>query len=808
VAPNEPGEASTPTDPQSDQQKNLDINAPENEDREPPRLRVDISQSQAPDETISVNLGEAAEPDEPESLVQITLDLLKSTRVRLIVEALRPAQGSSEEESPPGSMVVIESQGDQAEPIVTLQPPVEKIFSVMYLRRALRRWPYSLEITLFGLAILVYLMTHLVGLTRFPIYFFSDEAVQTVAAADLIRDNFLDEEGVFLPTYFKNGPYYNLSVSVYLQILPYLFFGKSVFVTRATSVLVSLLAAVSIGLMLRDMFKIPYWWSGVLLLSIAPAWFLHSRTAFETVIFASFYAACLYTYLLYRYRSPHYLYYSVLLGALAFYSYSPGQVVIGLTGIMLFLSDIRYHWQYRGMVLSATGLAVLLAIPYLRFRVGHPAAPFEQLRTLDSYWIQPLPLKEKLTLFTSEYFFGLSPSYWFLPNERDLARHLMKGYGHLLRALLPFAFLGLILTIRGIKSSANRALLIALLVAPVGAALVQIGITRVLVFVIPGTMLIALGINRTLTWLEEFRVPHKILAICLFVILTTVNFLMLRDVLDNAPTWYQDYGLGGLQYGAQQLFPRIEDYLEDNPERTIIVSSTWANGTHVVARYFLEEPLPVQIGSIEGHMFQRLPLDENILFVMTPDEYEKTIESGKFEDIQVEDTIPYPNNQPGFYFVSLNYVDEIDKILEEERQLRRILRSGVIELDGEPVQIKYTMLDIGEAQDIFDGDQYTLARTLEANPAVIELTFPEKRSISGVSVIIGSTEVEIRTLLFQNSGSEPIEHQKTVRGTVDQPEAVIDFGESILTQTLRMEIRDLHQVEPANVHIWEISFQD
>ena len=160
---------------------------------------------------------------------------------------------------------------------------------------------------MFGLAIAVYLLTHLVGLTRFPIYFFSDEAIQTVAAANLVRDNLRDEEGTFLPTYFKNGPYYNLSTSVYSQVLPYLIFGKSVYTTRGTSVLISLLAAISISLMLRTIFKVPYWWAGVLLISIAPAWFLHSRTAFETVLIVSFYAMFIYAYLLYRYRSPHYM---------------------------------------------------------------------------------------------------------------------------------------------------------------------------------------------------------------------------------------------------------------------------------------------------------------------------------------------------------------------------------------------------------------------------------------------------------------------------------------------------------------------
>lgn len=771
-------------------------------------LRVVVHNAKSPDDKIQVDLGDSSSEDEPQSKVLISLDLADDTQVRVAVETL-PVPGRAEDalaNNP--DRVVIESQGGKAEAVIIDLPQHRKISCLSNLAERLSSWPFSLETTLFGLALLVYLVTHFVGLTRFPIYFFTDEAIQTVAAADLVRDNFHDERGVLLPTYFKNGPYYNLGVSVYLQVLPYLFFGKSAFVTRATSVLVSLLVAASIGLMLRDFFKIPHWWAGVSLLSIAPAWFLHSRTAFETVIFCSFYAAFLYTYLLYRYRSTHYLFYAVILGALAFYSYSPGQIVIGLTGLLLLLSDARYHWQNRSTLLSSLGLLIILALPYLRFRLTQPDAPIEQLRILDSYWLKNIPLQDKLAQFGKEYLYGLSPGYWFLPNERDLPRHLMKGYGHLFRATLPFAALGLILIIRGIKSSANRTLLIALLVAPLGSSLVQIGITRVLVFVIPAAILITLGINQTLTWLEKVRLPRRASAIALFVLLTVVNLSMLKEVLLKASTWYDDYGLGGLQYGAQQIFPRIEMYLAADPEVDIILSPTWANGTDTVARFFLDDPLPIKLGSIDGHMIQRLPLDSDTLFVMTADEFQQMSASGKFEAIQVEETLPYPNGETGFYFVRLDYVDDIDSIFAAEIAERRKLRTAVIEMDGEEVQVRYSLLDIGEIGHMFDGDQYTLARTLEANPAIVELNFPGQKPVSGVSIIIGSTEAELKALLYQNPDSPPIEHVKTFLGTEEQPEVTFDFGESTLAKSIRLEVRDLRQTEPGNVHIWEISIHE
>ncbi|UCD99626.1 MAG: hypothetical protein JSV42_02540, partial [Chloroflexota bacterium] len=503
-------------------------------------------------------------------------------------------------------------------------------------------------------------------------------------------------------------------------------------------------------------------------------------------------------------RSPGNLYLSILFGGLAFYTYSPGQLVIGLSGVLLLLSDLRYHWENRKTVIIGLGLGIILALPYLRFRIAHPASPLEHLRILDSYWLNTLPLEKKLVQFGSEYIYGLSPGYWFLPNERDLPRHLMKGYGHILRYIFPFAVLGLILAVRNIKSSAYRTTLIALIAAPAGAALVQIGITRSLVLVIPATILIALGIKKTLTWLENRRIPHKALSISLFAVLSLTNFFMLRDVLQNAPTWYQDYGLGGMQYGAGQLFPYIRDYLDEKPESKVILTPGWANGTDIVARFFLGDPLPIQMGSIDGYLYYRQPLDENSLFVMTPDEHQVAVESGKFKDIQIEESLHYPNGEPGFYFVRMVYVDEIDSILAAEKKERLILRSAEVMIDGEAVQVRHSLLDIGEAQHMFDGDPHTLARTFEANPAIVEISYPSPRSISGVSVIIGSTEAEIRAQLYATLNADPIEYIGTFKGTVEQPEVAFDFSHQTTIQFLRLEVRDLHQGEPANVHIWEI----
>jgi hypothetical protein len=181
-----------------------------------------------------------------------------------------------------------------------------------------------LSLALFGLSLAVYAFTRLYALDQFPIYFFADEAIHPVLASDLARDGMRDAQGRLFPPYFQNGQYWNLSLSVYLHLLPTILFGKVIWVTRATSALVSLSGALAAGLIAKWFLKARWWWLVVLLLAVTPAWFLHSRTAFETVLMVSFYTWFLLSYLLYLFRSPNYLFAALVFGAATFYSYSNG----------------------------------------------------------------------------------------------------------------------------------------------------------------------------------------------------------------------------------------------------------------------------------------------------------------------------------------------------------------------------------------------------------------------------------------------------------------------------------------------------
>lgn len=676
---------------------------------------------------------------------------------------------------------------------------------VVAVRKSPTRWKMPaipLEGLLFALALGIYLLVHFVGLNRFPIYFFTDEAIQAVHADSWLSSGLRGGQE-YLPTFFINGGQYNLGVSVYLQVLASLLFEQTIWVTRGASVLVSLLAAVCVGLTLKNIFGVRHYWIATLLLTLTPAWFLHSRTAFETVLAVSFYTAFLYFYLMYRSHSPRNLYAAIIFAALAFYSYSPAQLVVGVTALLLFISDLGFHWQQRKFILRGFALILLCFVPYLRFLDLHPNENVRHLQILNSYWIQSMPLLQKLGIYFKEYLRGLNPFYWYTPNQMDLVRHLMKDYGHVLGITLPLLILGILAALRKIRQSEHRAVLIALLAAPSGAALAQIGITRALFMVIPLCLLSGLGLAVLINFLARSKVKQVASALLLFAVMAAGSLAMLRDALRNGPTWYSDYGLTGMQYGGQQLFDAVNDFARAHPQDKLIVSPVWANGTDVIADYFSDDPMLFEMGSVRGYMLERRPLDERTVFVVTPEEYQEVLQEEKFTGLTVLQTLPYPNGQPGFYFIQIQYNDNADALFSAEAKQRRALQETELKIDGQNVHVQYALLDMGEIQHMFDADLNTLTRTYEANPLRVILTFPEPRQLEEVSAQVGGTSTRLSVTLYpSDGGAEQLYTAEVLESTA--PRMVPVAFNALLVEKVQIEILSVNDAEPAHVHCWEI----
>lgn len=668
-------------------------------------------------------------------------------------------------------------------------------------RPGLRAW--GKENWLFAAGLLLYLLTRFIQLDKFPIFFFTDEAVQTMSAVDLIAHGFRDSAGRLFPVYFENGGQFNLSLSVYLQLLPALL-PRSVWLTRGVCALVTLAVPLSVGLALRDYFKARAWWLAPVLIAAVPAWFLHSRTAFETSLGAAMYSLFLYFYLGYRMKNRKLLPLVLIFGALAFYSYSPLQLVVVLSGAALLIADWRYHLQNKRILLLGLLILALAALPYALFRINHPDALARHLTQLQSYWVSGASLPAKAGAYLRNYLRGLDPRYWFFPNEVDLIRHQMKGMGHYPLLGLPLVILGLIEAARGVREPEKRTILISLLAAPSGAALVGPAITRLLVMIVPLSYLALLGTESILVLPRQEGFMRKLLPAAFSGVWALSSLFITWDALRNGPTWFENYGMYGLQWGGQTLFDEVSEYQRENPDKEVILSPNWANGTDVVARFFLGDPLPITIGDITPYTLYQLPLDNQKVFVMTLEEFEWLPKTGKFTDVEVLKVLNYPNGKPGFYFVSLRYVDGIEAIFAAEQAERRQPKSAVVELFGQQVQVEYSPLDINDIYQAFDGDAGTLIRGFEANPLVITLEFPQAVSLSRVSALLGNAASRLEVELSPADDGETLRYSAETRGYAQVRPLSIEFDEAVSITALRVSLFSVNEGEPAHVHLWEL----
>jgi hypothetical protein len=661
---------------------------------------------------------------------------------------------------------------------------------------------------LFALSLLLFLATRLVGLERFPIFFFCDEAVQTVKASELLENHGRSAQGEILPTYFDNGGVFNLSIGAYAQVPPTLLAGHSVFATRATQVLLLLPAMAAAGLILRDFLGLRFWWIGVLLLSTAPAWFLHTRIAFELMLATGAYVGFLYFYLRYRTGRTWSVLPAALCAALTFYGYNAFQPVLAVTGAALLLVDVRHHWKERRAFLVAIPVLLVCALPYLRFVRAHLQSVHERLSGLNSYWVDPaLSTGQKWTRFAAEYAAGFSPSYWFGTDEkRELIRHQMKGYPYLFLPVLPLVLAGAVLCAVRIRSPGPRTMWIALLAAPVGGALIHPGVTRTMIVVVVASMLAAIALDALLV-LAARRAPEAWVGGLVFLGFAGLHGWMLTDSLLNSPWWFSDYGMFGLQYGAKQLFGEVRAQRVRHPGSDVYVSPVWANDPDDLLLFFCPSDPKIALRNIDYYGASRQDLTPEAIQVLTAGEWDRTRENPKFEVVRKETMIPLPDGHAGFYFARLRYSPRFDALLAEERRERRRLIEEEVVLGGEPVCSAHPRFDLGAIANLFDGDPGTLVRTDQVNPAVVELRFDRPHRIRGflLSLLTSGFDAAVRLRVDPADGSPGVWSEGTFAGQPADPLVQIDTASDRPVRAVRLEILMVGAPEDMDVHLREVT---
>jgi len=674
-----------------------------------------------------------------------------------------------------------------------------------------------LELAIVAAVIAFYFATRAYGIVDFPPFFFGDEAVQANHAAELISNRGYDREGTFLPTYFVNGSQHNLGTSVYIHAASIVTFGKSVLVVRLTSVAFTCLAVIWMCRTMKFCFGMRHWWLVGFLLASVPAWYLHARTAFETMIAASLFSGVIYYYLLYRGGRFAALLPVAICTALMFYAYNPARMVVLAFALFVLIAEARFLFRHRIATLALITVLLLLALPLLRFTLAHPDAISQSLRLNSSVIVAGKTLAETVSAYLTLYVQSLDPRYWFLGQEVEQIRHVMKGYGHLFwPTIIPF-LIGLGICVRRIGDYRYRALILALIAAPTGAAMVGPYITRLMMVIIPYVIIVSLGLDQIIRWLivavGRSRVARKVriaaaIPVSVAVLLAGQTLFMTIDASRNGSTWFSDYSITGYQFGARQVFSRVVEETARTPERDIYVSHIWANGADEVARFFLGDPLPVQMASVGDQISrQELPLSDNPLFFIHSSELPDFLAIPFLEGFQEEGRILRPDGAPGFYLIAARYTVAAPEFFRAaSRELEKMVVSEVT-IDGRPAIVNHSQFDLGNLEAVFDGNPFSLVRTAVHNPAVLEITFDAPHPITGLLVNLSDRPVNVDVYLADSKGQPVGQFHLTAKQIGDDGVARMSLSRPVEVAKVRLELFDPNQSARGHLHLWEIGFQ-
>jgi len=530
--------------------------------------------------------------------------------------------------------------------------------SIKSALRRLQTTPLPLnENWLFLFALTMYIITRLIALTDFPLSFTAREAAASVAAAELLQNRFHGSDGTLLPTFFSDGQTLSLGTSVYLRAIWIALFGQSLWLTRLFSMFSSLLVVWGLTYWLKNGFQLKSWWVVPLLLAATPGWFIPSRSALDLTLLTALYVAALAAYLRYRRGSPGWLYGAVGFAALAFYTSPPGRILIPLVILILLVMDFSYHRQQGVLRWRVSLLLIVLILPLVRFLWSAPG----DILTIDwllpgSLWSNPQPPVIGLH-YLQHFWEALNPISWFLPLPVGMDVYSLPLYGALGWATFPFLLIGFWLVLRKAGSSPPASLaLVGWLAVPFAIAIFW-NVRTIALLMLPFWILfIALGLEKTLNWLEQYRHNLKLtLTYLLMVGLSVSSVTILLDTLRNSPRWYSDYGRNGLQYGSEQIFRLARDYALYHPDMTIRISPVWCTQCETLRAFFIPDNPKILLDPPSRFMESPDETIVNNVFIVTKEEYLTLVESRRFGEINVKTIVPFPDGSPAFFLLRLNY---------------------------------------------------------------------------------------------------------------------------------------------------------
>jgi hypothetical protein len=199
-----------------------------------------------------------------------------------------------------------------------------------------------------------------------------------------------------------------------------------------------------------------------------------------------------------------------------------------------------------------------------------------------------------------------------------------------------------------------------------------------------------------------------------------------------------------------------------------------------------------------------LPLEDDTIFVVMPEELDFAENNPKFSDIHILETIPYSSTKAGFYLIHLQYSAEADALMAAEAAEKRKLIPGEVVIDGQKAQVNYTR--DGPIQSAFDDDPDSLYTTNQINPALFDLTFPQEQEFHSIFIIHGAAPIELIVTFFSAAGDELKSYTTQFTDQDGGKGDKFNFDQAVKASMVTISVRVLDGDENDTVHIWGIAF--
>lgn len=487
---------------------------------------------------------------------------------------------------------------------------------------------------LFMVVLLLYTISHFGGLADYPAQFLVEETTNTLLLRDLQSNNWVMPGGIAFQPFFLQAGTSARGLGVYAA---YLLQGTTldpIVQVRALSALFSLLTALFTALWLRDGLRLKTWWLAVPVLGCFPGWFFLSRLGVDGTGVAACWAGMLCCAAWWKNGKPAALSVAVLLGFASVWFWPPALPAVLaclLIGAVLEYRLLVREWK---SVLPALGLVIVMAAFNTRW-----------LASLPILW-GPAPqnaLANWLRLINPVTWFGTDPA---------LSLALRPGiYSAISPLLLPFVFGGVAAFIYRRRPPA---LLVAL--AATLPALVCADAYAILWLVyIPLAVLICAGLDEALNFiLHKTEALRWLVQLLVTLAFAAAGIIFWQSAVTDGARWIEDYSAQGTRYGAPQVLEAARQMTASSPGLQVFIAPGVVPDMTTYLRFFFPNQEMIHEGLPGSPEAEEVSSISQIVYVLPANQLDPLTEQSGYSQREILLTILYPDQNPAFFFVTLN----------------------------------------------------------------------------------------------------------------------------------------------------------